>query len=122
MNQMIWQGTVTGRFSGHIENEANASKEIKRDFLSKQNTLVADFKSLEEQIALALKGSLESNVDVYTQMAADIFKIPVDNVTKDQRRYTKHIYFLKAYHALDTNIPTFDQFMESNKSTIASKF
>lgn len=99
--------TATGRLSSQNPNLQNipvrteAGKRIRTGFVAPAGrTLVsADYSQFELRLAaiLSLDQSLiddfNSGVDIHTKTAAEAFHVPLDQVTKDQRRAAKVINF-----------------------------
>ena len=99
--------TATGRLSSRDPNLQNipvrtdAGKRIRTGFIAPPGrTLVsADYSQFELRLAAVLSGDqaliddFNHDVDVHTKTAAETFNIPMDQVTKDQRRAAKVINF-----------------------------
>ncbi len=99
--------TATGRLSSKDPNLQNIpvrteeGKRIRTGFVAdKGKTFVsADYSQFELRLAAVLSGDqaliddFNHDIDIHTKTAAEAFKIPMDKVTKDQRRAAKVINF-----------------------------
>lgn len=98
---------ATGRLSSHDPNLQNIpirtelGKKIRDAFVpAKGNVFVsADYSQFELRLAAVLAGDKEmiedfnSDIDIHTKTASDVYKIDLDKVTKAQRRDAKVINF-----------------------------
>ena len=99
--------TATGRLSSKDPNLQNipvrteAGKRIRTGFIADQGkTLVsADYSQFELRLAAVLSGDqaliedFNNGVDIHTKTASEAFNVPMDKVTKEQRRAAKVINF-----------------------------
>ena len=99
--------TSTGRLSSTNPNLQNIpirdeeGKEIRRAFIPDTNCLFmsADYSQIELRIMAHLSGdenmieAFRSGLDIHTATAAKIYKIPIEEVTKDMRRKAKTANF-----------------------------
>lgn len=100
-------GAVTGRLSSENPNLQNIptkgeyALEIRRAFTAPAGwvILAADYSQIELRVAAAMSGdekmiqTFKRGEDIHTRTAAEIFKIPLDKVTKEQRREAKTLNF-----------------------------
>ena len=112
---------VTGRLSSSNPNLQNIpirtelGRKIREAFIPDEgNVLIsADYSQFELRLAAVMSGdenminSFKAGDDIHTKTAAEVYKIPIDDVTKDQRRDAKVINFGVLYgmgpHALAQN-------------------
>jgi len=101
------QETSTGRLTSANPNLQNipikgtSGTEIRRAFVApKDHALIsADYSQVELRIVACLaddpvmKEAFETGRDVHATTAAEIFNIPIDQVTHDQRRFAKTVNF-----------------------------
>ena len=99
--------TRTGRLSSIEPNLQNIpirneyGRLIRKAFLPSENSIIisADYSQIELRIfsCLAniesLKDAFKNNIDVHTKTASDIYKVPIEAVTKDMRRMAKAVNF-----------------------------
>ncbi|MBR3353054.1 hypothetical protein IKG49_00425 [Candidatus Saccharibacteria bacterium] len=99
--------TATGRLSSKDPNLQNIpvrtdeGKRIRQGFIADRGkTLVsADYSQFELRLAATLSGDqaliddFNHGIDIHTKTASEAFKVPFENVTKDQRRAAKVINF-----------------------------
>ncbi|MBQ6313823.1 hypothetical protein IJI29_03165 [Candidatus Saccharibacteria bacterium] len=99
--------TATGRLSSQNPNLQNipvrteAGKRIRAGFVAPDGKVLvsADYSQFELRLAAILSddknliADFNSGVDVHTKTASEAFKVPFDEVTKDQRRAAKVINF-----------------------------
>ncbi len=100
--------TATGRLSSSDPNLQNIpvrteeGREIRRAFVSGRAgyTLVsADYSQIEIRLLAELSGdpiligAFNSGEDIHSRTAAEVFGVPLEQVTSDQRRYAKTINF-----------------------------
>ncbi|MBP5511946.1 DNA polymerase I [Candidatus Saccharibacteria bacterium] len=99
--------TATGRLSSVNPNLQNIpvrteiGKEIRKGFVARKGKtfISADYSQFELRLAAVLSGdqklieNFNSGVDIHTKTASEVFNIPMDAVTKDQRRAAKVINF-----------------------------
>ncbi len=99
--------TATGRLSSVSPNLQNIpvrteeGRRIRAGFVAGDGRkfVSADYSQFELRLAAILSGDtalvsdFNSGVDIHTKTAADVFNIPMDQVTKDQRRAAKTINF-----------------------------
>lgn len=99
--------TVTGRLSSTNPNLQNIpirselGRKIREAFITDGDKILvaADYSQFELRLAAALAGDqimisdFNSNVDIHTKTASEIYNTPIDNVTKTQRRNAKVINF-----------------------------
>lgn len=99
--------TATGRLSSKDPNLQNipvrtdAGKRIRTGFIAPKGKVLvsADYSQFELRLAAVLAGDqaliddFNSGIDIHTKTASDAFKVPMDQVTKDQRRAAKVINF-----------------------------
>lgn len=112
---------ATGRLSSSDPNLQNIpvrselGRKIREAFVpDKGNVFVsADYSQFELRLAAVLAGDqvmiedFNSDIDIHAKTASDVYKVPLDQVTKDQRRDAKVINFGVLYgmgpHALAQN-------------------
>jgi len=100
--------TATGRLSSSNPNLQNIpirtdrGREIRKAFVPRDEDhviMAADYSQIELRIIASLaqdrhmKESFSNHIDIHTATAAKIYKIPVEEVTKDQRRNAKSVNF-----------------------------
>ncbi|MBR5621538.1 DNA polymerase I [Candidatus Saccharibacteria bacterium] len=99
--------TATGRLSSVAPNLQNIpvrteeGRRIRAGFVAPAGRVLvsADYSQFELRLAAVLSGDkalvddFNSGVDIHTKTAADVFNIPMDQVTKAQRRAAKTINF-----------------------------
>lgn len=99
--------TATGRLSSQNPNlqnipvRTNEGKRIRTGFIAPAGRVLvsADYSQFELRLAAilsqdqALIDDFNSGVDIHTKTAAEAFHVPMDKVTKDQRRAAKVINF-----------------------------
>ena len=99
--------TATGRLSSVAPNLQNIpvrteeGKRIRAGFVAPEGRMFvsADYSQFELRLAAVLSGDtalvddFNSGVDIHTKTAADVFGIPMEQVTKNQRRAAKTINF-----------------------------
>ena len=99
--------TSTGRLSSKDPNLQNIpvrtdeGKRIRTGFIAPKGKVLvsADYSQFELRLAAVLSGDealindFNNNVDIHTKTASEAFGIPMDKVTKDQRRAAKVINF-----------------------------
>ena len=99
--------TRTGRLSSIDPNLQNIpirneyGKLIRKAFIPSNNSVIlsGDYSQIELRIMShmahidSLKEAFENNIDVHAKTASDLFKIPVEEVNKNQRRIAKAVNF-----------------------------
>jgi DNA polymerase-1 len=99
--------TATGRLSSlnpnlqNIPVRSEVGKEIREGFVARDGKVFvsADYSQFELRLAAALSHdtklieSFNSGVDIHTKTASEVFGIPMEQVSKDQRRAAKVINF-----------------------------
>ena len=99
--------TATGRLSSKDPNLQNipvrtdAGKRIRTGFIASQGKVLvsADYSQFELRLAAILSGDqaliddFNNNVDIHTKTASEAFNVPMNEVTKEQRRAAKVINF-----------------------------
>lgn len=99
--------TATGRLSSLNPNLQNIpvrteeGKRIREGFVAEpgKKFIQADYSQFELRLAAVLSGDkaliadFESGVDIHTKTASDVFGVPMDQVSKEQRRAAKTINF-----------------------------
>lgn len=99
--------TATGRLSSVNPNLQNipvrteVGKEIRKGFVAREGKtfISADYSQFELRLAAVLSGdkklieNFNSGVDIHTKTASEVFGIPMEEVTKNQRRAAKVINF-----------------------------
>ena len=99
--------TRTGRLSSIEPNLQNIpirneyGRLIRKAFVPSNNSLIlsADYSQIELRIFASISGvkslidAFNNNIDVHSKTASDIFKVNVDDVTKDMRRVAKTTNF-----------------------------
>ena len=99
--------TATGRLSSKDPNLQNIpvrteeGKRIRTGFVAAKGKVFvsADYSQFELRLAAILSGDqalikdFNQGIDIHTKTAAEAFKVPMDKVTKDQRRAAKVINF-----------------------------
>ena len=99
--------TATGRLSSLNPNLQNipvrteVGKEIRKGFVARKGKIFvsADYAQFELRLAAALARDeklieiFNSGVDVHTKTASEVFEVPMEQVTKNQRRAAKVINF-----------------------------
>jgi DNA polymerase-1 len=102
---------ATGRLSSSNPNLQNipvrteVGRRIRRAFLADEGTylLTADYSQIELRILAhitrepALVAAFENDEDIHTATASQLFKVPLGEVTKDQRRLAKTVNFAVLY-------------------------
>ncbi|MDR2336502.1 MAG: hypothetical protein LBE03_00135 [Candidatus Nomurabacteria bacterium] len=110
--------TSTGRLSSvnpnlqNIPVRTDAGKQIRSCFVAEEGAVLvsADYSQFELRLAAALAGDAKlmedfnSGIDVHTKTASDVFKVPMDKVTKEQRRVAKVINFGVLYGMSPTGL------------------
>lgn len=112
---------ATGRLSSSEPNLQNIpvrseiGRKIREAFIPEPGNVFvsADYSQFELRLAAVLAGDqamiedFNSDIDIHTKTASDVYKVPLDQVTKDQRRDAKVINFGVLYgmgpHALAQN-------------------
>ena len=99
--------TRTGRLSSIEPNLQNIpirneyGRLIRKAFIPSSDSIIvsADYSQIELRIFScmanieSLKEAFKNNIDVHTKTASDIFKVPIEAVTKDMRRMAKAVNF-----------------------------
>lgn len=99
--------TATGRLSSLAPNLQNIpvrteeGRRIRRGFVAPAGRMLvsADYAQFELRLAAVLAGDeklisdFNLGIDIHTKTAAEVYKIPMDEVTKEQRRVAKVINF-----------------------------
>ena len=99
--------TRTGRLSSIEPNLQNIpirneyGRLIRKAFLPSSDSIIvsADYSQIELRIFScmanieSLKDAFNNNIDVHTKTASDLFKVPIEGVTKDMRRTAKAVNF-----------------------------
>ena len=99
--------TRTGRLSSIEPNLQNIpirneyGRLIRKAFVPSKDSIIvsADYSQIELRIFScmanidSLKDAFLSNIDVHTKTASDLFKVPIEGVTKDMRRTAKAVNF-----------------------------
>lgn len=99
--------TATGRLSSLNPNLQNipvrteVGKEIRKGFVAREGKVFisADYSQFELRLAAVLSGdtklieTFNSGIDVHTKTASEVFEVPMEKVTKAQRRAAKVINF-----------------------------
>ena len=99
--------TATGRLSSVNPNLQNIpvrteeGKRIREGFVARPGYkfVQADYSQFELRLAAVLAGDkalisdFNSGIDIHTKTASDVFKVPMDKVSKEQRRAAKTINF-----------------------------
>ena len=99
--------TATGRLSSKDPNLRNIpvrtseGKRIRTGFVAPKGKILisADYSQFELRLAAILAGDQDlindfnNDIDIHTKTASEAFKVPFDQVTKDQRRAAKVINF-----------------------------
>ena len=99
--------TSTGRLSSTNPNLQNIpirselGRQIRQGFISDNNNVIisADYSQFELRLAAALSNdtglinSFKNNEDIHSKTASEMFNIPLNEVSKDQRRAAKVINF-----------------------------
>ena len=99
--------TRTGRLSSIEPNLQNIpirneyGRLIRKAFIPSDDSIIvsADYSQIELRIFSflanieSLKEAFKNNIDVHTKTASDIFKVPIEAVTKDMRRMAKAVNF-----------------------------
>jgi len=102
---------ATGRLSSSDPNLQNipvrtdVGRRIRRAFVAKPGCLLvsADYSQIELRVLahlsgdLTLKEAFEHGEDVHAKTAAEVFSVPVDQVTREQRRVAKAVNFGVVY-------------------------
>ena len=100
-------GTRTGRLSSiepnlqNIPVRSEEGKKIRKAFVASDNSVLlsSDYSQIELRIlahisnATSLQNAFINNEDIHTHVASDIFGIPQDSVTPNQRRTAKAVIF-----------------------------
>ncbi|MGD8487823.1 MAG: DNA polymerase I [Anaerolineae bacterium] len=104
-------GSVTGRFSSSNPNLQNIpirtelGRKIRRAFIAKEGwrLLAADYSQVELRVLAHISGdpamlaAFARGEDIHASTAAAIYGVPLDKVTKDQRRVAKMTNFAISY-------------------------
>lgn len=98
--------TRTGRLSSldpnmqNIPTKKEDGKLIRKAFLPEYDLFLStDYSQIELRVLAHLSNSVElinafnNNIDIHKQVASDIFKVPLDEVTKEQRSSAKAVVF-----------------------------
>ena len=100
--------TATGRLSSNNPNLQNIpirtqkGKEIRKTFISRGpefKIMAADYSQIELRIIAALSkdpgmiDAFQKGIDIHTATAANVFHVPLEEVTKDQRSAAKAVNF-----------------------------
>ena len=99
--------TRTGRLSSIEPNLQNIpirneyGRLIRKAFVPSKDSIIvsADYSQIELRIFScmanieSLKEAFNNNIDIHTKTASDIFKVPIEGVTKDMRRMAKAVNF-----------------------------
>ncbi|MBQ1528344.1 DNA polymerase I [Candidatus Saccharibacteria bacterium] len=99
--------TATGRLSSvspnlqNIPTRTEAGRKIREGFVADEEKVLvsADYAQFELRLAAAMAGDekliedFNSGVDIHTKTAAEVFGVPMEEVTKDQRRLAKVVNF-----------------------------
>ena len=99
--------TRTGRLSSIEPNLQNIpirneyGRLIRKAFIPSKDSIIvsADYSQIELRIfscmanVESLKEAFNNNIDIHTKTASDIFKVPIEGVTKDMRRIAKAVNF-----------------------------
>ncbi len=99
--------TRTGRLSSIEPNLQNIpirneyGRLIRKAFIPSKDSIIvsADYSQIELRIFSCmanietLKSAFNQNIDIHTKTASDIFKVPIEAVTKDMRRMAKAVNF-----------------------------
>jgi len=99
--------TRTGRLSSIEPNLQNIpirneyGRLIRKAFIPSDDSIIvsADYSQIELRIfscmanVESLKEAFNNNIDIHTKTASDIFKVPIEAVTKDMRRMAKAVNF-----------------------------
>ncbi|MBQ4263027.1 MAG: DNA polymerase I [Bacilli bacterium] len=100
-------GARTGRISSvdpnlqNIPVRSELGRKIRKAFLPSKDSylLSSDYSQIELRLLAhvsscpKLSYAFNNDIDVHTQVASDIFSVPEENVTKDQRRTAKAVIF-----------------------------
>ena len=103
--------TTTGRLSSSNPNLQNIpirselGRRIREGFVAKKGNLLvsADYSQFELRLAAVLANdkplieTFEKDLDIHTKTASEVFSVPIDEVSKDQRRVAKIINFSVLY-------------------------
>ena len=99
--------TATGRLSSmspnlqNIPTRTEEGRKIRGGFVADDGKVLvsADYAQFELRLAAAMSGDValvadfNEGVDIHTKTAAEVYKIPMEEVTKDQRRLAKVVNF-----------------------------
>ena len=99
--------TATGRLSSmspnlqNIPTRTEEGRKIREGFVADDGKVLvsADYAQFELRLAAAMSGDValvadfNEGVDIHTKTAAEVYKIPMEEVTKDQRRLAKVVNF-----------------------------
>ena len=99
--------TSTGRLSSlnpnmqNIPIRSDLGRRIRQGFIAEDSNLLisADYSQFELRLAAVLAGDqpliddFNAGVDIHSKTASEIYGIPLDQITKDQRRHAKVINF-----------------------------
>lgn len=99
--------TRTGRLSSIEPNLQNIpirneyGRLIRKSFIPSPDSVIlsADYSQIELRIfsclanIKSLKDAFNNNIDIHTKTASDIFKVPIEGVSKDMRRMAKAVNF-----------------------------
>ena len=103
--------TTTGRLSSSNPNLQNIpirselGRRIREGFVAKKGNLLvsADYSQFELRLAAVLANdkplieTFEKDLDIHTKTASEVFGVPIDEVSKEQRRVAKIINFSVLY-------------------------
>jgi DNA polymerase I len=98
---------ITGRLSSNDPNLQNIpvrtpqGREIRKAFIAPQGSVIvsADYSQIELRIMAhisqdaSLLDAFAKGLDIHKATAADIFSVPIEEITSEQRRYTKAVNF-----------------------------
>lgn len=126
--------TATGRLSSSDPNLQNIpirteeGRQIRKAFITEPGwqLLSADYSQVELRIMAHLSGdqgllaAFQANEDIHTRTASEIFGVPLESVTKDQRRHAKAVNFGLIYgmsafglaHQIETDRETAQSYID----------
>lgn len=107
-------GTVTGRFSSSNPNAQNIphTNEFRNKFIAREGCkiITADYNQQEYRLAAAVSGderiinAYKNGHDMHTLTASLVYKVPLEEVKKEQRQVGKTINFLTLYGGSATKL------------------
>lgn len=127
--------TRTGRLSSldpnmqNIPSKKEDGKMVKKAFIPEYDMFLStDYSQIELRVLAHLSGSNElinafnNNIDIHKQVASDIFNVPLDEVTKEQRSKAKAVVFGIVYGISSFGLSENLQIKSSEARELISEF